>query len=105
MTASNSSAPLASSDSASVQAAGSTNPLSAIKRAFAVKPDMIYFLSDGVIPMAAEVLNLLDRLNPDRKVRVYTIAYVDRHGAELLETIARGHRGEIKYVSEHELFK
>jgi hypothetical protein len=88
-----------------VQAAGSTNPLSAIKRAFAVKPDLIYFLSDGVIPMAAEVLNVLDRLNPDRKVRVFTIAYVDRHGAELLETIAREHRGEFKYVSEHELFE
>ncbi len=87
-----------------VEAAGSTNPLGALERAFAVKPDLVYFLSDGVIPMAAEVLNLLDKLNPGRKVRIFTIAYVDRHGAELLETIAREHRGNFRYVSEDELF-
>lgn len=87
-----------------VQAAGSTDPLMAIKRAFAVKPDLIYFLSDGEIPMASQLLNLLEQVNRDRSVRVFTIAYVDPHGAELLEKIAREHRGEYRYVSEHDLF-
>ena len=87
-----------------VNGEGSTDPRSALSRAFEVKPDLVFFLSDGVIPMGAEVVALLDRLNKDRKVRVFTIAYVDSHGAELLEKIAREHGGEYRYVSEDDLF-
>ncbi|UCG15158.1 MAG: VWA domain-containing protein [Phycisphaerales bacterium] len=86
-----------------VEAAGSTDPLMAIARAFAVKPDLVYFLSDGEIPMASQLLTLLEQVNEDRSVRVFTIAYVDPRGAELLEKIAREHRGEYRYVSEHDL--
>jgi hypothetical protein len=88
----------------SVQAQGQTNPLQAVRRAFAVKPDLIYFLSDGEIPVAKELLTLLDELNSRREVRIFTIAYVNLRGAELLETIAREHNGEYRYVSENDLF-
>lgn len=88
----------------SVQAQGNTNPLQAIRRAFAVDPDLIYFLSDGEIPVATELVALLDSLNRNREVRIFTIAYVNLRGAELLEKIAREHNGEYRYVSENDLF-
>ncbi len=84
---------------------GGTDPIPALRRAFAVEPDMIYFLSDGDIPNRDELLSVLDReLNPHRSVRIFTVAFVDRMGAELLERVAREHRGGFRYVAESDIF-
>ncbi len=89
-----------------VQAGGGTDPIPAVRQAFSVKPDLVYFLSDGEIPMGDALLRLInEELNRDQAARVFTIAFVTPAGAELLEKIARANRGEFRYVSEHDLFK
>lgn len=85
-----------------IQPEGSTDPIPAMRRALAVKPDLIYFLTDGDFdPLLIEVLA---DWNQKQKVRIFTIAYVSQAGSVLLEQIARENGGEFKFVSEHELY-
>jgi hypothetical protein len=49
-------------------------------------------------------MEILDRLNHKRKVRIFTIAYVSQEGAPALQRIAREHNGEYRFVSEDEIF-
>lgn len=81
--------------------AGSTHPERAMRRALATDPDLIYFLTDGEFHPG--LLDKLDQWNADRRVRIFTIAFFDRTGAELLERIAREHGGEFKFVSENDV--
>ena len=84
-----------------IQAEGATDPIPAMGRAFAVNPDLIYFLTDGDFdPLLEEKLRAWNR---DKQVRIFTIAYVSQAGRELLERIAREHNGEFKFVSEHDI--
>lgn len=80
---------------------GSTRPQRAMRRALNTDPDLIYFLTDGGFDPA--LVDKLDRWNKGRRVRIFTIAFFDRSGAELLERIAREHGGEFKFVSENTL--
>ena len=80
---------------------GSTNPEPAMRRALALEPDMIYFLTDGEFDRG--LVEKLQRWNKDRKVRIFTIAYFDQAGAALLERIAQEHGGEFRFVSEDDL--
>ncbi len=85
-----------------ITAGGGTDPRLAVRRAFAVEPDLVYLLTDGEFdPQLVDVLN---QLNRNRRVRVFTIAYVSRAGADLLERIAREHNGEFRFVSEDDIF-
>lgn len=84
-----------------VRPEGSTNPTQAMERAFQCQPEMIFFLTDGAFHKS--LIERLRVLNRDHKVRIFTIAYVDPVGAELLETIARENGGEFKFVSDREL--
>jgi hypothetical protein len=85
-----------------VVARGGTRPEAAMRRALAMEPDLIYLLSDGV-DFRPSLFQRLDEWNKQRRVRIYTIAYLDQTGSELLERIAREHNGEFKFVSEDEL--
>ena len=80
---------------------GSTHPEQAMRRALALEPDLVYFLTDGEFDPA--LLPKLDGWNRDRRVRIFTIAYFDESGVELLEKIAREHGGEFKFVSEDDI--
>jgi hypothetical protein len=80
---------------------GGTRPERAMRRALALEPDLIYFLSDGLFE--AELLDRLDEWNRTRHTKIYTIAYLDQSGRKLLESIARQHGGEFKFVTEDEL--
>ncbi len=80
---------------------GSTDPAPAMRRAFATEPDLIYFLTDG--DFNPNLVSKLDRWNKDRLVKIFTIAYFDRSGAALLETIARRNDGQFRFVSEDDL--
>ena len=86
---------------ARVQPQGSTDPIPAMRRAFAVNPDVIYFLTDGLFD--PQLLEELRKWNRKKQVRVFTIAYVSQSGAALLEQIAREHNGQYRFVSEYEL--
>ncbi len=81
---------------------GDTKPERAMCRALSLKPDLIYLLSDG-IDFQPTLLRRLDEWNKDRRARIYTIAYLDQTGSELLERIAREHNGEFKFVTEDDL--
>ena len=62
---------------------GGTKPAAAMRRALALEPDLIYLLSDG-IDFEPRLLEDLDEWNRSRRVRIYTIAYLDQTGRELL---------------------
>ncbi len=81
---------------------GGTKPEAALSRALALKPDLIYLLSDG-IDFDPELLRKLDEWNRDRRARIFTIAYLDPGGRQILERIAQEHNGECRFVSEHNL--
>jgi len=85
-----------------ITASGRTDPRLAMRRAFAVKPDLIYLLTDGEFD--PKLIDLLAKLNRNKKVRIFTIAYVSQTGAALLERIAREHNGEYRFVSDDEIF-
>ena len=82
---------------------GATKPRSALRRALALKPDILYLLSDGIVEARSLLVSELDQWNHDRLTRIFTIAYLDREGATLLEQIAREHNGEFRFVTEHDL--
>lgn len=82
---------------------GMTQPIEAMRRAFQLKPDLIYFLSDGEIPEAAQLIEDLHEWNHEEAVRIFTIAYVNSAGRDLLERIARENNGQFRFVSEYDL--
>lgn len=81
---------------------GQTQPAPALRKALALEPDVIYFLSDGEFD--AELIDRLDRWNDERRTRIFTIGFDNEYeGRKLLELIARQHNGEFKFVSEDDL--
>jgi len=86
---------------ADVQPQGNTDPIPAMRRAFAVNPDVIYFLTDGEFD--PRLLEELRKWNRKKRVRIFTIAYVSQRGGALLERIAREHSGQYRFVSEYDL--
>jgi hypothetical protein len=84
---------------------GATNPLPALELALRQQPDLIWLLTDGDFPDNDAVLKFLRQRNPRGKVRINTIAFVDRgEGYEqVLRQIAAENRGEFRYVSEQDL--
>ncbi len=84
-----------------VTPSGGTRPERALRKALALEPDLIYFLSDGVFE--PEVVERIKEWNRGGRTKIYTIAYLDPQGRKLLESISRQHGGEFKFVSEHDL--
>ena len=87
---------------------GQTNPLPALKLAFAQKPELVYFLTDGEfnnLVSYEEVLSEMARLNPGRRVRVNTISFGshDAEAEEVLKRIAQENGGVYKRVTEEDL--
>jgi hypothetical protein len=80
---------------------GGTEPGPAMQRAFELKPDLIYFLTDGEFDPV--LLEHLARWNRDHKVKIFTIAFVFEGNSELLKRIAKENGGEYRLVDEHEL--
>jgi len=84
------------------QAHGGTNPLPALLYALSLRPDAVYFLSDGQFnPSAIRVLRHQNRTNPRvgrKRVPIHTVAFVDRSTQALMRTIARDSGGEHRFV-------
>ncbi len=60
---------------------GQTNPLPAIEAAFAMEPDLIFFLTDGRFDQLQgyeAVVDAFRRLNPNKSVPVNTIQFINR---------------------------
>jgi len=82
---------------------GKADPIEAMRRAFAVGPELIYFLSDGdYIDIETELERELQRLNPRREVCITTIGFhpprPESDRPELLQRIAEWHNGHFRLV-------
>jgi len=84
-----------------VIAQGETDPSKALERAFDVKPELIYLLTDGEFDKA--IVGLVKRLNAGGQVTVHTIGFLYRMGEQVLKQIADENGGSYKFVSEKDL--
>jgi len=78
-----------------------TDPSDALRRAFAVRPEVIHLLTDGEFDR--EVVGLVRELNPGATVQVNTIGFLYTRNDEVLVEIAAENRGRYKFVSEKDL--
>ena len=85
-----------------VEANGGTNPLPALLYALSMRPDAIYFLSDGQFdPTTIQELRIRNRPNlrlNTRMIPIHTIAFYDRFAEGLMRQIARNSGGEYRFV-------
>jgi hypothetical protein len=85
-----------------VEADGGTNPLPALLFALSLRPDAVYFLSDGQFdPVTITQLRVRNRPNRrlgTREIPIHAIAFVDRATERLMRTIAKNSGGEYRFV-------
>ncbi|MDK1031826.1 MAG: VWA domain-containing protein [Planctomycetia bacterium] len=81
--------------------ANTTDPSEALRRAFELKPQLIYFLTDGEFDR--EIVSMISGWNRGSRVRINTISFIYRSGEKLLRQIARDNKGIYKFVSEEDL--
>lgn len=78
------------------QPEGDTAPEDAIERALKLKPQVIYFLTDGEIPNTTRAT--AERCNKEHKTVIHTIAFEYEGGAEQLRGIAVDSHGKYRFV-------
>ncbi|MFO1021322.1 MAG: VWA domain-containing protein [Planctomycetales bacterium] len=78
-----------------VRPGGGTEPQAALEQALKLRPDMIYFLTDGEIP--GETREMLNQANKN-KVTIHTIAFQSEAGQEILKLISQDHHGTFRFV-------
>lgn len=87
-----------------VPTTGTSEPIAALRAAFGLHPDLIYFLTDGDLPNGKAALDEFRRLDPGHNVRVNTIAFIGPNGdldpasADVLQTVADETGGEFRLV-------
>ncbi len=81
---------------------GGTNPLPAMRLALSMKPDAIYFLTDGQFDLSVmQELKNRNRTSPKlhtHMVPIHTICFYDRSAEGMMKMIARNSGGEYRYV-------
>jgi len=87
----------------SIEPAGQTNPNEAIEKAFAATPTIIYLMTDGEFKRS--VIDLIDELNPDRKVIVNTFCVVYNSGEQVMREIASRNGGAYRHLTRSDLKK
>ena len=84
------------------EARGGTNPLPALSLALSLRPDAIYFLTDGQFdPIVAREVRIQNRTNLRtgyHSVPINTVAFYDRMAEGLMRMIARNSAGEYRFV-------
>jgi hypothetical protein len=80
----------------SLEPGGDTAPEDALDRAIRLKPQVIYFLTDGEIPDTTR--GTAKKANSERKTVIHTIAFETEEGAEMLRGIAIDGRGKYRFV-------
>ncbi len=91
---------------------GATEPLQAIRRALALRPDVVFFFSDGYFDDA--LIDEIGRAN-DGGARIYCLVFDElllqdtsdlpreTEGARRMKRIAEGNRGQVKIVTGRDL--
>jgi hypothetical protein len=87
---------------------GRTDPMPAMKAAFALKPTLIYLLCDHDFPDGEALRRFVRESNPHQEVKIDTIAFVgekdtDTKFLEILKQIAEESGGVFKFVKEKDL--
>ena len=84
------------------EANGGTNPLPALLFALSLRPDAIYFLSDGQFdPYTIQAIRASNRANKRfsrREIPIHSISFIDRMTIGLMKSIARNSGGEHRFV-------
>jgi hypothetical protein len=79
-----------------------TNPLPALLYALSLRPDAIFFLSDGQFdPRTIAILRVRNRPTKrvgHRQIPIHTIAFVDHSTVGLMRSIARDSNGDHRFV-------
>ncbi len=73
-----------------------TDPADALVRAFSLKPDVIYLLSDG--QFSERILDFVTQLNPNRRVTLNTICMGKRDGQNLMKALAESNGGRFRLI-------
>jgi Mg-chelatase subunit ChlD len=85
----------------SIEPTGGTNPLPALLHALSLRPDAVFFLSDGQFdPLTIQLLRSRNRPNrklDQRQIPIHTIAFHDRFAEWLMRSIARNSGGEYRF--------
>jgi len=81
---------------------GETDPAKAIERAFALKPDAIFLLTDGECDRS--VVDLIEGLEAGHKCPVNTYCFLYKSGEPVLKKIAGATGGEYRFVGEGDLW-
>lgn len=86
-----------------IEPTGGTNPLPALLYALTLRPDAIYFLSDGQFdPAVVQAMRSHNRQNlrlRKRQIPIHTIAFFDRIAEGMMRMIARNSGGEYRYAN------
>jgi uncharacterized protein with von Willebrand factor type A (vWA) domain len=82
----------------SVGMGGGTDPRRALKSGFSLKPDTLWLLTDGEFDNESAVLAQIRSANPKDRVRINTLAIMDRGGERVLKQIARENDGTYRFV-------
>ncbi len=81
-----------------VRPQGGTVPQPALLAALKMKPDAIFFLSDGLFdPGTGRDVRIRNR-GKARRIPIHTIAFVNREAEGLMRTIARNSGGKYRFV-------
>ena len=85
---------------------GSSNPVSGIRAAFQMQPQLIYMLTDGEFTNNDEIINEIRKLNANKKVKINTIAFGENQDPSFinfLKKIADENGGVFRHVRESDL--
>ena len=87
-----------------------TDPIPGLKLAFEQHPQLIYLLTDGDFPDNDAVLREIHKLDPDRKVKINTFAFLassdnDPAFVNILGKIAKESGGSLRVVHVEEIQK
>jgi len=80
---------------ARMRANGLTNPLSSMQMALRLRPDVIYFLTDGNFNF--RTATALSRIRQPRSV-IHTITFGEREAEPLMKSIAVANRGTYRFI-------
>jgi hypothetical protein len=81
-----------------VRPQGGTVPLPALLAALKMKPDAIFFLSDGLFDLGTGREVRIHNRGKARRIPIHTIAFVNRESEGLMRTIARNSGGKYRFV-------
>ena len=75
---------------------GLTNPIASLRESLAMKPDVIFLLTDGEVDDPANLRELI--LKNNKGSTIHTIAFENEDGAVTLESIAKENKGSFRFV-------